>query len=202
MTPAGGILGVMAVVLILHGRYGVAGDLPQVEEVVPPGWRAAALQAPLSLGDRFEWFHVGDWSRPGPLSADVAPAADLVLDWIEREAPGERVGIVGYSQGAATALQALRRAPDRIAFVVVLAGFMSIDPERGDAELARRRPPVLWCRGDQDDAITEADVQRLSEFLPAHTALVERVLPGVGHEVPPAMAAEVEAFLRERAGEA
>jgi phospholipase/carboxylesterase len=191
----------MTVVLVLHGRYGVAGDLPQVVDAVPPGWRAAVLQAPLPLGDRFEWFHVEDWSKPGPLSADVAPAADLILEWIEREAPGERVGIVGYSQGGATALQALRRAPDRIAFVVVLAGFMSIDAERGDAELASLRPPVLWCRGDQDDVITEADVRRLSEYLPGHTTLVERVLPGVGHEVPPVMAAEVARFLRERAAE-
>jgi phospholipase/carboxylesterase len=104
-------------------------------------------------------------------------------------------------------VQALRRAPDRIAFVVVLAGFMSIDAERGDEELARRRPPVLWCRGDQDDAITEADVQRLSAYLPEHAALVERVFPGVGHEVPAAMVEEVARFLgeqrelRERAAE-
>ncbi|MDN4613230.1 esterase [Leifsonia sp. F6_8S_P_1B] len=191
----------MAVLLILHGRYGVAGDLPQVAEAVPPGWRVEALQAPLPLGDRFEWFHVEDWSKPGPLSADVAPAADLVLDWIEREAPGERVGIVGYSQGAATGLQALRRAPERIAFVVVLAGFMSIDAEAGDAELGRLRPPVLWVRGDQDDAITEADVQRLAAFLPAHSTLTERVLPGVGHEVPASMVAEVAAFLSRSPGE-
>lgn len=192
----------MTVVLVLHGRYGVAGDLPQLDAAVPPGWRTVALQAPLPLGDRFEWFRVDDWpEEPGPLSAVVEPAADLVLDWIDREAPGERVGIVGYSQGAATALQALRREPRRIAFVVVLAGFMSIDGERGDAELERLSPPVLWCRGDQDDAITESDVERLAAFLPEHTTLGERVLPGVGHEVPPVMVEEVARFLRERAAE-
>ncbi len=185
--------------LVLHGRGGLAGDLPQIMEAVPSDWRTVALQGPVPLNGRYQWFQVQDWSLPGPLSTDVAPAADHVLDWIEREAERAPVGIVGFSQGAATALHALRRAPDRIAFVVALAGFTTFDGERGDAKLTRLRPPVLWCRGDEDEVIAADDVRRLSEFLPTHSTLKERIYTGVGHKVPSPMVADVTRFLQEQA---
>jgi phospholipase/carboxylesterase len=185
-------------VLVLHGRGGVAADLPQIVNAVPAGWRAVALQGPVPQQRRFEWFTVRDWSLPGPLSAEVAPAADHLLDWIEREAADAPVGVVGFSQGAATALHALRRAPGRIAFVAALAGFTTIDGERGDIDLTRVRPPVLWCRGDHDEVIPVDEVGRLRTFLAAHSTFEERIYPGVGHAVPSAMVADVARFLERQ----
>lgn len=60
-------------VLVLHGRGGVADDLPQILDVVPVGWRSVALQGSLPVHDRYEWFRVRDWSLPGPTSVDIAP---------------------------------------------------------------------------------------------------------------------------------
>ena len=183
------------VLLFLHGRYGVRDDLGWIAERTPSPWRAVLLQAPLPLGDRFEWFHVADDGTLGASSRDVAPAADGLLRWIDENAADAPVGAVGWSQGGATALQALRRAPERLAFVVTLGGFTTVDGERGDATLAELRPPVFWGHGAEDDVITGHDIARMREFLPEHSTLVERSYPGAGHDIPPEMAADALRFV-------
>lgn len=185
------------VLLFLHGRYGVRGDLGWVADRAPSPWRTVLLQAPLPLGDRFEWFQVADDGRFGAHSQDVAPAADWLLDWIEENVGDAVVGAVGWSQGGATALQALRRAPDRLAFVVTLGGFTTLDGERGDAALTARRPPVFWGRGAKDDVISVHDIARMREFLPAHSTLVERIYPDAGHDVSAEMADDALRFIAE-----
>src|SRR3954468_12527245 len=92
------------VLVFLHGRGGVREDLAWIAKRVPPPWRTVLLQAPLRLGDRFEWFQVADDGRLGARSEDVAPAGDWLLAWIEENMGGATVGAVGWSQGGATAL--------------------------------------------------------------------------------------------------
>ncbi|MFP3466118.1 alpha/beta hydrolase [Leifsonia sp. SIMBA_070] len=185
------------VLLFLHGRYGVRDDLAWIAERTPRPWRTELLQAPLPLGDRYEWFQVADDGKLGAHSSDAAPAADLLLDWIETNVGDAPVAAVGWSQGGATALQAMRRAPERLSFVVTLGGFTTLDGERGDEELARTRPPVFWGHGAADDVISVHDVARMREFLPAHSTLVERVYPGVGHDISPAMAEDALRFVAQ-----
>jgi phospholipase/carboxylesterase len=117
--------------LFLHGRYGVRDDLACIAERTPPPWRPALLQGPVPLGERFEWFEVSFDDPRGALSRDVQPAADHLLAWIDENVGDAPVAAVGWSQGGATALQALRRAPERLAFVVTLGGFTTVDGERG-----------------------------------------------------------------------
>lgn len=186
------------VLVFLHGRYGIREDLAWVAERAPLPWRTILLQAPLPLGDRFEWFQVPDDGRLGAHSEDVAPAADWLLSWIDENLGDAIVGVVGWSQGGAAALQLLRRAPNRVAFVVVLGGFTTLDGERGDEDLAALRPPVFWGRGGKDDVINVHDVARMREFLPAHSTLVERVYPDAGHEISSEMADDALQFVAER----
>lgn len=186
------------VLLFLHGRYGIREDLAWVAEQAPAGWRTVLLQGPVPLGDRFEWFQVADDGELGAHSREVSPAADRLLAWIDDELGDAPVAAVGWSQGGATALQALRRAPQRLSFVVTLGGFTTLDGERGDAELVRLRPPVFWGHGAEDTVITAGDTARMSEFLPAHSTLEERVYAGVGHEIPPRMAEDAMRFVAAR----
>jgi phospholipase/carboxylesterase len=185
------------VLVFLHGRGGVREDLAWIAKRVPQPWRTVLLQGPLQLGDRFEWFRVNNDGQSGPHSEVVAPAGDRLLAWIEENAGGATVGAVGWSQGGATALQALRRAPGRLAFVVTLGGFTTVDSERGDADLAEHRPPVFWGRGGRDEVIPEHDVARMREYLPGHTTLVERVYPDAGHDIPAAMADDALRFIAD-----
>ncbi len=183
------------VLLFLHGHYGDRDDLAWVAERVPAPWRTVLLRAPLPLGDRFAWFHVADDGVRGASSSEAAPAADGLLAWIDENLGDAVVGAIGWSQGGATALQALRRAPRRLAFVVTLGGFTTLDGESGDAELAELRPPVFWGHGAKDDMITVDDIARMREFLPGHTTLTERVYPGVGHDLAPGMAEDALRFV-------
>ncbi|WP_285115897.1 alpha/beta fold hydrolase [Leifsonia sp. fls2-241-R2A-40a] len=188
------------VLLFLHGRYGLRDDLSWIAERAPAPWRTVMLQGSVPLGDRFEWFRVSDENGRGALSADAAPAADRLLSWIEETVGDAPVGAVGWSQGGATALQALRRAPGRLRFVVTLGGFTTLDGECGDAELEERRPPVFWGRGADDTAITADDLARMREFLPAHSTLEERVYPGTGHDLSDAMADDALRFIAAQSG--
>ncbi|MGH1549254.1 alpha/beta hydrolase [Leifsonia poae] len=183
------------VLLFLHGRYGVRDDLAWIAERAPSRWRTVLLQGAVPLGDRWEWFPVADDGARGASSRDAAPAADDLLAWIDENAGDAVVGAIGWSQGGATALQAMRRAPERLAFVVTLGGFTTIDGERGDAALAERRPPVFWGHGAKDDAITLDDIARMREFLPGHTTLTERVYPDAGHDLTPGMAEDALRFV-------
>jgi phospholipase/carboxylesterase len=150
------------------------------------------------LGAGHEWFRVPDSPSSGPLSRTVAPAADRLVEWIDELAPKGKVALIGYSQGGAVAIQALRRYPNRFELAAVLAGFTTVDSEASDLELANRKPPVFWGRGTDDTVIPVSDIVRMQSFLPAHTTLVERVYPGLGHTVVRPMAADLARFLRER----
>ena len=54
-----------------------------------------------------------------------------------------------------------------------------------------RAIPHPW----QTVCLQDSDVARMRAFLPAHIALEEHVLAGSGHEVTPAMAADLATFL-------
>ncbi|HYI34639.1 MAG TPA: alpha/beta fold hydrolase [Glaciibacter sp.] len=180
---------------MLHGRGGNETDLEWLADKIPSPWSPHLLRAPLSLGAGFEWFRAPEGSL-GLMCSDVRPAADSVLRWIDQNAADRRVAVLGYSQGGAVALQVLRRAPERVEFVVTLAGFTTTDTETGDAELARRRPPVFWGRGARDTVIPDTDIARMREFLPEHVALEERVYAHADHWISVEMAADAQRFIR------
>jgi phospholipase/carboxylesterase len=184
-----------SLLLLLHGRGGVATDLAWLADVVRRRWSTVCLQGSIPRGAGFEWFDVPADASIGPSSEHVARAADDLVAWLDEHAYGARVGLVGFSQGGALAVQALRRHPHRFELAVSFAGFMSVDAERGDEELARRRPPFMWSRGVLDDVILDTDISRMSSFLPHHTALEQHLHPNAGHEITAQMAAELAAFL-------
>jgi phospholipase/carboxylesterase len=185
-------------IVLLHGRGGTSADLAWLQPFIPEGWRPICAEGPLELGAGHEWFRVPDNPASGPLSHTVAPAADRLVEWIDELAPKGKVALIGYSQGGAVAIQALRRYPNRFELAAVLAGFTSVDSEASDLELANRKPPMFWGRGTDDTVIPASDIVRMQSFLPAHTTLVERVYPGLGHTVARPMAADLARFLRER----
>ena len=93
------------------------------------------------------------------------------------------------------ALELLRRAPERFAFAVSLAGFALPGERDGDERMAQLAPPVFWGRGTADGVIPEASVARTQEWLPAHSTLDERIYEGLGHSVSELELADVAAFI-------
>ena len=106
------------------------------------------------------------------------------------------IGLLGFSQGGAMALELLRRAPDRFAFAVSLAGFALPGERDGDERMSQLAPHVFWGRGTADGVIPLAAVARTQAWLPAHSTLDERIYEGVGHSVSDRELADVAAYIR------
>ncbi len=189
-------------VVLLHGYGADERDLFALAAHLPAEYDYAAVRAPPTppwpapgcAGDAIE-------GRDGRDPDAVTAAAAGVCAWVEEAAPGRRVGLVGFSQGAAVALQALRLGPERFAFAVNLSGYVADGVLPGDAVLAERKPPVFWGRGSHDEVIPEPLVAHTVDWLPAHAELSGRVYPGLTHSVSENELADVRAFLLKRLDE-
>jgi phospholipase/carboxylesterase len=197
-------------VVLLHGRGGTEQDLARLFPFLPDEVVAVSLRGPLPRRDGSSWFSVPPESggrMPKEARAEhVDPAADALLGWIaERSpatgsAPRRPVAVVGYSQGGAVALHAMRRAPRAVDTAVLIAALLGTGDEPGDDELLEIRPPVYWMRGLRDDAITLMDVQRVAYFLPPHSTLTTAEHPLLGHELSDTFLAAAGAYLTRWVG--
>ncbi|MEA9998200.1 MULTISPECIES: alpha/beta hydrolase [unclassified Cryobacterium] len=193
--------------LILHGYGSHEGDLFSLAPHLPLKPVLAALRAPLPVGDGWAWFPIGvpgaDVNPSAPSATAVEAATDSVLAWLDAlVVPPASVGLLGFSQGGAMALQLLRQAPDRFAFAVQLSGFVAGAPQPGDAELAERPVPVFWGRGTADPVIQADAVGRTQAWLPGHSVLTERIYEGMGHSISQGELSDIVGFLRAQYADA
>jgi phospholipase/carboxylesterase len=186
--------------VLLHGYGADERDLFALAPYLPAGFVVAAVRAPLAPpfpAPGYSWFPIeGLESRD---AAHVTAAAHRLIAWTDAAAAAHpAVGLLGFSQGGAVALQAMRLEPQRFAFAVNLSGYVTPGPMPGDAELAERRPPAFWGRGTHDDVIPSFLVRHTTEWLPEHVDLSGRVYPGLSHSVSEPELADVVTFLDKR----
>jgi phospholipase/carboxylesterase len=184
--------------LLLHGYNSNEGDLFGLTPYLPLEPAIASLRAPLYTGYGHSWFPL--LAEDAELSLAGADAAtDAILDWLDRAAPeAGPIGLLGFSQGGAMALELLRRAPERFGFAVTLAGFALPGERHGDERMSELAPHVFWGRGTVDGVIPVASVAHTQAWLPGHSTLDERIYEGVGHTVSDRELADVAAFIRAR----
>ena len=185
--------------LLLHGYGSDERDLFGLAPFLPDAFVLAAVRAPLAPpfpAPGWSWYPIE--GLDGRSSGAVTAAADALIAWIDRATDGETIGILGFSQGAAVALQALRLQPERFAFVVNLAGYADPSPLPGDEVLAERRPPVFWGRGARDEVIPPPAVAHTVQWLPEHATLSGRVYAGLTHSVSQEELDDVRVFLERQ----
>ena len=184
------------VALILFHGYGAdEQDLAPLGPMLAPAVPWAALRAPLQVaGGGYAWFPpiaLGD--------RDPARSTDAAWQWIDAHlTPDAKVAAAGFSQGGLMATQLLRTRPERVAATVVLSGFIQAAPQPADERLAAERPAVFWGRGTRDPMISADAIERTGQWLAAHSALTERVYPGLAHAIGNQEIADVRAFLRKQ----
>ncbi len=183
------------VLLLLHGYGSNEDDLPGLAPVLPPGIPWAAPRAPLDMGlGGAAWFVLETAPHIDPTEVEAATSA--LWAWVDANVPPDApIVTLGFSQGGYMALQLLRTRPDRVAATVVLSGLVSDREQPADAALAESRPPVFWGRGDADDLIWDAMIERMAAWLPAHATLTARVYPGLGHSISEEEMRDVRDFL-------
>jgi phospholipase/carboxylesterase len=184
--------------VLLHGYNSHEGDLFGLAPYLPLEPAIASLRAPVDTGYGHAWFPlVVQGEEPAMEGADAAVSA--ILEWLDRVAPdAASVGLLGFSQGAAMAIELLRRSPGRFAFAVSLAGFVLPGEREGDERMSQLAPPVFWGRGTDDEVVPAASVARTQAWLPTHADLDARIYEGLGHSVSERELADVTAFLRAR----
>lgn len=185
--------------VLLHGYGADERDLLALADHLPGAFVFAAVRAPLTPpwpSPGYSWYPIEGLNGRDPSA--VTAAAEGLLTWLDGATDAPSVGLLGFSQGAAVALQALRLDHERFGFVVNLSGYAAPGALPGDAALAARRPPVFWGRGTHDEVIPGPLVAHTVEWLPSHTDLSGRVYPGLTHSVSAEELADVRMFLTKR----
>ncbi|WP_159500146.1 alpha/beta hydrolase [Microbacterium sp. 18062] len=193
-SPAGKPL-----LVLLHGYGSDERDLFGLVPHLPDTFAYAAVRAPLAPSwpaPGYSWYPIEGLDGRDPQR--VTDAAERLAEWIDARTEAPAVALLGFSQGGAVALQALRLHPERFAFAVNLSGYAAPGVLPGDTVLAERRPPVFWGRGSHDEVIPEPLVTRTVEWLPAHADLSGRVYPGLAHSVSAEELADVRQFLEKQ----
>lgn len=175
----------------------LAPQLPDTEFLVPDGLFPFEGGPPGR-----QWFSirgVTTENRPGR----VAEAGPPLSRWIDaelarRNLPGERLIIIGFSQGAIMGnWLALHRTPAPEA-VVSLSGLLS---EEG-MQVSTSKPRVLVVHGDADTRMPVALAQESARGLEARGAQVQvELIPGLGHGVDGRVLTAVETFLASTVGD-
>jgi phospholipase/carboxylesterase len=170
----------------------IVAGLPGVELVVPNGFHAFD-----GGGAGRQWFSirgVTEQNRP----ARVRAAGEEVSSWVDAELahrawPRERVGFVGFSQGAIVAAWlAVHRRPSPAAVVVMSGRFADDAPQKAGAVST----PVFLAHGARDGVVPASFVGPSALALEAWGARVStRVYPELGHEVDARELQDVRAFL-------
>ncbi|MGX1700971.1 alpha/beta hydrolase [Microbacterium sp. NPDC055357] len=182
--------------VLLHGYGADERDLFGLAAYLPDEYVIAAVRAPLAPpwpSPGYSWYPIEGLDNRDPRR--VTEAASRFIEWVDAAAQTETVGLLGFSQGAAIAVQAMRLDPARFAFAVALSGYVSPGELPRDEELAEQRPPVFWGRGTHDEVIPEPLVLHTTQWLPDHVELSGRVYPGLAHGVSEDEIADVRAFL-------
>ena len=167
----------MLVVLHGHGMDERVGF--ELRHQLPPALVVASLRGPMRARGGYGWFAMDHTFE----LAQVFNATRAVLGWLDEQSGHSSVGILGFSQGSAIALECLRARPETFACAVILAGFVNPLPSPGDAALARRRPPVFSGRGAADGVIPQPLVAATDQWLSTHTTSTNKTYPRLGHNV-------------------
>jgi phospholipase/carboxylesterase len=184
--------------VLLHGYASHEGDLFQLAPRLPLDPVIASVRAPIAESGGWAWFSYAETGIADPDPADVSEAAAAVLAWLEAF-EFTSVTLLGFSQGAAVSLQALRLAPERFASIVALSGFSADGSAPGDRELEVLKPPVFWGRGTRDQIIAAPLIERTELWLPAHATATTRIYEDLAHGVSLDELRDVTEFLREHA---
>jgi phospholipase/carboxylesterase len=182
--------------VLLHGYASHEGDLFQLAPRLPLGPVVASVRAPIRESGGWAWFSFAETGIADPNSADVSEAAAALLVWLD-SLEFTSVTLLGFSQGAAVSLQALRLAPERFASIVALSGFSAEGSAPGDDRLEALKPPVFWGRGTRDQIIATPLIERTEAWLPAHANATTRIYEDLGHGVSVDELRDVTEFLRE-----
>lgn len=195
-----------SLVVVLHGVAAFGYDLDPLAAVLRRSLPNAAVVAPdgpfaYELGPGRQWYSLEGVTPENRLAriAAARPAFDALIRSLVAAHGLEhrlaRVALVGFSQGATLAFDAVARGRWPVGAVALLSGRFVI-PEPFAPALAT---PVLLVHGNADGAVPPQETRRAAMMLQgAGMAVQTHILRGVGHTISPTGMKLTRRFLRER----
>lgn len=194
-------------VVLIHGRGTNERDLLPLGAQLPDELHVLSVRAPQSMGgpDSYTWYDL-DLSAGGLHASQPDPkgfrrSLDVIHEFVERAAERydldpDRIGLLGFSQGAITSMSALLERPDSYEWVVALNGYLA-NAHEDQTGNANGKPVFIGC-GSMDQIIPPERAERAAELLEAGGADVRFETYGVGHGTTPAELSDVVSWLEDR----
>ena len=177
-------------VFVLHGRGADEGDLLPVARHLPDAYHVVSFRAPDRLMGGYTWYEL-DLSGGGLHSSQPQPevfrrSLDVVWESVEAavDAYGldeDRLGFLGFSQGAITSLSTLAEHSEAVSWVVALHGYLAAEHAGDDVSLDGT--PVFVGGGEADDVIPASRCETAADRLREWGAEVTFRTYPVGHGI-------------------
>jgi phospholipase/carboxylesterase len=194
-------------VVVLHGRGADERDLLPVAQRFPDDLFVLSLRAPDRLMGGYTWYDLdlsgGGLESSQPNSKEFARSRELVRESIERaiesyELDPDRIGVVGFSQGAITSLALLLDSPKKYAWVAGLHGYLAAShTDREPAGIEDK--PVFLAGGTADEVIPAGRVERAAKRLEEIGCTVTHGTYGSAHGIGPDELDDLLAWVDRRA---
>jgi phospholipase/carboxylesterase len=178
--------------VLLHGWGADADDLLDLgQELSGPGTALVALRAPdpHPYGVGRQWYDLQQPQWPDLPTARRALRGRL--EDLGREVPLKRTVVLGFSQGAAMALDVASALP--IAGLIACSGY-----PHPDWTPQPPLPPVLLTHGRQDPVVPYAASEEVRRRLEAAGGRAELLGFSGGHAIDPALFPALRAFLQRQ----
>ncbi|MDR9430270.1 MAG: phospholipase [Natronomonas sp.] len=191
-------------VVLVHGRGTNERDLLSIGAQLPEELHVLSVRAPNSMGgpNSYTWYDL-DLSAGGLHASQPDPdgfrrSLDLLHEFVEAataryDLDPDRIGLLGFSQGAITSMSALLERPGAYRWVVALNGYLA-ESHEGDVEKAAGKPVFIGC-GSMDQVIPPVRAERAAELLESGGAYVRFETYSVGHGTMPDEITDVVAWL-------
>jgi len=190
-------------VFVLHGRGADERDLLPIASSLPGDRHIISLRAPDRLQGGYTWYELdlsgGGLHQSQPHAEDFRRSLDQIAASVSAALETyaidpDRIGLLGFSQGAITSLSLLLETPARFAWVVGLHGYLpdshaSLDPD--DIEGV----PVFVGAGGDDRVIPASRTTAAADRLAAVGAAVTSNTYPTGHGIGQAELDDVVAFV-------
>lgn len=193
-------------VVVLHGRGANEKDLLPVARSLPDSLHIISLRAPDRLQGGYTWYDLdlsaGGLHQSQPAPADFERSRELITESVDAavdayEIDTDRIGLLGFSQGAITSLSLLLDNPDRYRWIVALHGYLA-DSDGDVAPDGIAEKPVFLAGGEADEIIPAARTEAAADRLNSLGAAVNYTAYDGGHGIGPAEHEAVIEFVTER----
>jgi len=190
-------------VFVLHGRGADEEDLLPVARRLPDELHVVSLRAPDRLMGGYTWYELdvpdGDLHESQPVMEEFRRSLDLVSETIDAgietyDLDPDRVGLLGFSQGAISSLSLLVEAPNRFAWVVALHGYLAESHADADPD-GIEDTPVFVGSGTADQIIPSSRAQAAADRLREFGCAVEAHEYGSAHGIAPDELADVAEWI-------